>query len=47
MADDGAINEGHPLKPIEEIAERAGIASRYLEKYGSYKVESRAISFQA
>jgi formate--tetrahydrofolate ligase len=39
MADDGAINKGYTMRPIEEIAERAGIPAEYLEKYGAYKAK--------
>ena len=39
MPDDREIARKHPLKPIEEIAERAGIPAAHLEKYGSYKAK--------
>ena len=39
MPDDREIAKGYPLKPIEEIAERAGIPVRCLEKYGAYKAK--------
>ena len=39
MPDDREIAKGYAMKPIEEIAERAGIPPRYLEKYGPYKAK--------
>jgi len=39
MPDDREIAKGYTLKPIEEIAERAGIPVSYLEKYGSFKAK--------
>ena len=39
MPDDREIAKGYAIKPIEEIAERAGIPPRYLEKYGPYKAK--------
>jgi formate--tetrahydrofolate ligase len=39
MPDDREIAKKHTLKPIEEIAERAGIPAKCLEKYGSYKAK--------
>jgi len=39
MPDDREIAKKHTLKPIEEIAERAGIPAGNLEKYGSYKAK--------
>jgi len=39
MPDDREIAKQYAIKPIEEIAERAGIPPRYLEKYGSYKAK--------
>jgi formate--tetrahydrofolate ligase len=39
MPDDREIAKGYTIKPIEEIAERAGIPVRYLEKYGSFKAK--------
>jgi formate--tetrahydrofolate ligase len=39
MPDDSMIAKQYPLKPIEEIAERAGIPRQCLEKYGSYKAK--------
>ena len=39
MPDDREIAKRYTMKPIEEIAERAGIPSRYLEKYGPYKAK--------
>jgi formate--tetrahydrofolate ligase len=39
MPDDRDIAKGYSIKPIEEIAERAGIPPRYLEKYGPYKAK--------
>ncbi|HUU36924.1 MAG TPA: formate--tetrahydrofolate ligase [Candidatus Desulfaltia sp.] len=39
MPDDREIAKMQTLRPIEEIAERAGIPAQYLEKYGSYKAK--------
>jgi formate--tetrahydrofolate ligase len=39
MADDREIAKGYAIKPIEEIAERAGIPPGYLEKYGLFKAK--------
>jgi len=39
MPDDSEIAKQYPLKPVEEIAGRAGIAPEYLEKYGPYKAK--------
>jgi len=39
MPDDREIAKGYAIKPIEEIAERAGIQAGYLEKYGPYKAK--------
>jgi formate--tetrahydrofolate ligase len=39
MPDDREIAKGYTIKPVEEIAERAGIPTRYLEKYGSFKAK--------
>ncbi len=39
MPDDREIARNSKLKPIEEIAERAGIPAGCLEKYGSYKAK--------
>ncbi len=39
MPDDREIAKKYGLKPIEEIAERAGIPAQYLEKYGPYKAK--------
>jgi len=39
MPDDREIAKRYTMKPIEEIAERAGIPLRYLEKYGPYKAK--------
>ena len=39
MSDDREIAKGYAIKPIEEIAERAGIPPLYLEKYGPYKAK--------
>ena len=39
MPDDREIAKGYAMKPIEEIAERAGIPPGYLEKYGPYKAK--------
>jgi len=39
MPDDREIAQSYEMKPIEEIAERAGIPLGYLEKYGSYKAK--------
>jgi formate--tetrahydrofolate ligase len=39
MPDDREIAQSYIMKPIEEIAERAGIPLEYLEKYGSYKAK--------
>ncbi len=39
MPDDREIARNSKLKPIEEIAERAGIPADCLEKYGSYKAK--------
>jgi formate--tetrahydrofolate ligase len=39
MPDDREIAKKFTLKPIEEIAERAGIRAQYLEKYGPYKAK--------
>jgi formate--tetrahydrofolate ligase len=39
MPDDREIAKKHTLKPIEEIAERAGISAEHLEKYGAYKAK--------
>jgi len=39
MPDDREIAKEYPLKPIEKIAERAGIPVQCLEKYGSFKAK--------
>jgi formate--tetrahydrofolate ligase len=39
MMDDREIAMNYKLKPIEEIAERAGVPPAYLEKYGSTKAK--------
>ncbi len=39
MPDDKEIAKKYPLKPIEEIAGRAGIPAAHLEKYGSHKAK--------
>ena len=39
MPDDRDIAKGYVMQPIEEIAERAGIPPRYLERYGPYKAK--------
>ena len=39
MTDDRAIAKQYPMKPIEEIAARAGIPAECLEKYGPYKAK--------
>ncbi len=39
MPDDREIAKKHTLRPIEEIAERAGIPAERLERYGSYKAK--------
>jgi len=39
MPDDKEIAQSYKMKPIEEIAERAGIPLGYLEKHGSYKAK--------
>jgi len=39
MPDDREIAKGYTIRPIEEIAERAGIPTRYLEKYGAFKAK--------
>jgi len=39
MPDDREIAQSYKMKPIEEIAARAGIPLEYLEKYGSYKAK--------
>jgi formate--tetrahydrofolate ligase len=39
MTDDREIAKQYPMKPIEEIAARAGIPAECLEKYGSYKAK--------
>jgi formate--tetrahydrofolate ligase len=39
MSDDREIAKGYSIKPIEMIAERAGIPVSCLEKYGSYKAK--------
>jgi len=39
MPDDREIARSYEMKPIEKIAERAGIPLGYLEKYGSYKAK--------
>jgi formate--tetrahydrofolate ligase len=39
MMDDREIAMNCKLKPIEEIAERAGVPLSYLEKYGSYEAK--------
>ncbi len=39
MPDDREIAKGYAIKPIEKIAERAGIPVQYLEKYGPYKAK--------
>lgn len=39
MPDDREIAGKYPLKPIEEIAQRAGISPERLEKYGAHKAK--------
>jgi len=39
MPDDRAIAKQYPMKPIEEIAARAGIPAACLEKFGGYKAK--------
>ncbi len=39
MPNDREIAKGYAIKPIEKIAESAGIPARYLEKYGPYKAK--------
>ncbi len=39
MPDDREIARNSKMKPIEEIAERAGIPANCLEKYGAYKAK--------
>jgi formate--tetrahydrofolate ligase len=39
MPDDKEIAMNYKMKPIEEIAERAGIPLEHLEKYGPYKAK--------
>jgi len=39
MPDDREIAKEYPLKPIEKIAERAGIPVQCLEEYGSFKAK--------
>ena len=39
MPDEREIARGYAIKPIEEIAERAGIPVRCLEKYGPFKAK--------
>ncbi|MFZ2053479.1 MAG: formate--tetrahydrofolate ligase [Candidatus Aminicenantales bacterium] len=39
MPDDREIAKKQPMRPIEEIAERAGIPAKHLEKYGPYKAK--------
>ncbi|MGB7295587.1 MAG: formate--tetrahydrofolate ligase [Candidatus Aminicenantales bacterium] len=39
MRDDREIAKTKTLRPIEEIAERAGIGAKHLERYGPYKAK--------